>query len=483
MNAVTLPLQNNAKADWRMCVCVAAIMAVSSAGASAETLRSALASAYKFNPEIEAERANLRATDEEVPRALSNYRPTVTANADAGVVDSKVSGFGSTSRNPRGYGVQLQQNVFRGFRTKNAVNSAEASIRAGRANLHAVEQTVLSAAVAAYMNVFRDQAIVRLRENNVRVLSKNLRATQDRFSAGEVTKTDVAQSRARRARAVSDLDAARASLRSSRANYRRIIGHAPRRLRGASVPGKMVPRSLSQAKNVASSEAPSVVSALYLEQAARFNVEQVWGELLPTVSVNASVDKRYEATDGVGSSRTASVVGTLSIPLYVGGEIRARLRQAKHLHVRRIQLVADARTRARELTVAAWAAYRAARSQIRSDQSQVNANQVALSGVREEEKVGQRTLLDVLDAEQELLDAQVRLATTRRDLVVAGYDLIAAVGRLTAKEMGLNKKIYDPEAHYFDVRRKWFGISITHRDGRRERMDVWKSHGKKRRYK
>lgn len=240
--------------------------------AHAETLRGALSSAYKFNPEIEAERANLRATDEEVPRAKSGYRPRLEANADVGARRTKndLVGGGSTSgtRHPRGYDVQINQNLFDGFRTTNGVNAAEATVRAGRAALHNTEQTVLLDAVSAYMNVVRDQAIVRLRENNVRVLTSNLRATQDRFNAGEVTRTDVAQSRARRAGSVSALDLARANLKSSRANYERIIGNPPSKLRGAGVPERLLPKSLGEAKRRAINESPSVVSALYLEQGA-----------------------------------------------------------------------------------------------------------------------------------------------------------------------------------------------------------------------
>ncbi len=450
---------------------------------TAETLHGALAAAYKFNPDIEAERANLRATDEEVPRAKSGYRPNLSASADVGAVTTDTDPGATTRRHPRGYQLDIIQNLFDGFRTTNGVNAAEANVRAGRATLHATEQTVLLDAVTAFMNVVRDRAIVRLRENNVRVLSQNLKATNDRFAAGEVTRTDVAQSRARRAGSISALDLARANLKTSRANYRRIVGSQPNRLTAASVPNRMLPKTLAEAVRRATNEQPTVVAALYLEQAARYNVERVWGELLPSVNVAANFRKRYDPSQQIDSQGTASVIGTLNVPIYTGGEVRSRVRQAKHLHVRQIQLVAQARTQAREAAVSAWAVLQASRAQLRSDNAQVEANQIALTGVREEEKVGQRTLLDVLDAEQELLDSQVRLVTTQRDLVVSAYSLISATGRLTARELSLSKVVYDPEEHYFDVRRKWFGISITHQDGRREHVDVWKTHGQKRSYK
>jgi len=461
--------------------CLLAILCASSA--QAETLRGALASAYKANPNIEAERANLRATDEEVPQARSGYRPNVSASADAGAIKTRPNPGATTARNPHGYEINLQQNLFDGFRTTNGVKQSEANVRAGRASLHAVEQSVLLEAATAYMNVVRDQAIVRLRENNVRVLTKNLRATQDRFSAGEVTRTDVAQSRARRARSISALDLARANLKTSRANYERVVGHPPSRLHNGTVPERKLPRALAEARRRGINESPSVVSALYLEQAARHNVEVIWGELLPSVSLNANYQKRFEPQEGLNSVGSASIVGQLNIPIYAKGSVRSRIRQAKHLHVRRIQLVAEARTQARENVVTAWAALQAARAQLRSDQSQVEANQIALSGVREEEKVGQRTLLDVLDAEQELLDSQVSLVSTKRDLVVNAYTLISATGRLTAQEFGLSKHVYDPEEHYFEVRRKWYGISITHQNGHKEHMDLWQSHGRNKSYK
>ena len=452
-------------------------------GAHAETLRGALAAAYKFNPDIEAERANLRATDEGVPQAKSGYRPTVSASANIGAVNTRTNPGGTTGRRPSGYQLNLNQNIFDGFQTTNGVNQAEANVRAGRATLHTAEQTVLLDAVTAYMNVVRDQAIVRLRENDVRVLTKNLKATQERFQAGEVTRTDVAQSRARRARSISDLDAARAQLKTSRANYERVIGNPPSRLRAGGVPERRLPKTLAEAKRRATNEAPTVVAALYSEQAARYNVERIWGELLPSVSVQGSLQRNNQPSEGINSTESAQVIGTLNVPLYTGGSIRSRVRQAKHLHVRRIQLVAQARTRAREAAVAAWAALNASRAQLRSDKSQVQANRIALAGVREEEKVGQRTLLDVLDAEQELLDSQVNLVTTQRDLVVNAYRLISETGRLTSKELGLTSKVYDAEEHYFDVRRAWFGISITHSNGRKERVDTWQSHGKRRSYK
>jgi len=451
----------------------------------ADSLRDALRSAYKTNPQIEAERASLRATDENVPRALSNYRPTITADANVGHLrlNTRPDSTAEGPTNPYGYGISLNQQIFRGFRTRNAVNEAEANIRAGRETLRTTEQTVLLAAVASYMNVVRDQATVRLRENNVRVLTRDLRATKDRFAVGEVTRTDVAQSTARRAGSVSALDLARANLKTSRANYHRVVGRRASRLREPGTPASLLPKRLKTARLRAETESPGVVAALYFEQAARFNVDQVLGELLPTVNLEARYSTLYNGSRIDKQTETGRIVGTVTVPLYQGGEVSARVRQAKHLHVRRIQLIQLARTEAREEAITAWSLLRASRAQVRSDLAQVNANQIALNGVREEEKVGQRTLLDVLNAEQELLDAQVSLFATKRDLIVNAYRVIASTGRLTAHELKLNSKIYDVEAHYHEIRRRWWGISITHRDGRREKVNLWDTHGRARPYK
>ena len=444
--------------------------------ATAESLRQALLSAYKWNPQLDAQRAALRATDESVPQARSNYRPSLSFSANTSLQQQNTSPDSATEGRsyPSSYTFALNQQIFRGFRTRNAVNAAEANVRAGRETLRSVEQTVLLNAVTAYMNVVRDTAIVRLQENNVRVLSRNLKATQDRFSVGEVTRTDVAQSRARRAGAVSDLDLARANLKASRANYERVIGHMPRRLRSPSLPSRLLPKSISVARSRAERENPSVVAALYAEQAARYDVNEISGELLPTLNLDASYSNAY--TGGGASSfsqtETGVVTGTLTVPLYQRGAVSSRVRQAKHIHVQRMQEVEDNRTQAREAAIAAWSLLNASRAQLRSANAQVQANRIALSGVREEEKVGQRTLLDVLDAEQELLDSQVALVTTQRDLIVNGYSLISSTGRLTAQDIALSGKIYDPEAHYHDIRRKWFGISITDRHGRTKHVTV-----------
>jgi outer membrane protein len=330
---------------------------------------------------------------------------------------------------------------------------------------------VLLEAVTAFGDVVRDAAIVRLRENNVTVLTRDLRATQDRFNVGEVTRTDVAQAQARRAAAVAALDLARANLKTSRATFERVIGHPPSNLVEARA-SSLVAKTLAENVEISLRESPSVVGALYREQAARFNIELVRGELLPTAQLEANYAKRFDDTAGLDWSETSSVTGRLTVPFYTGGEVQARVRQAKQTHIQRLQEIEQARTETQAQVVTAWSQLQAAQAAVESDQTAVNANRIALAGVREEERVGQRTLLDVLNAEQELLNAEVNLATDQRNVVVASYTVLSTIGRLTAQDLGVSALVYDMEAHYHDVRRKWFDISITHSDGRREVLEA-----------
>jgi len=451
----------------------AAGLGLSTVGAHAETLRQALSAAYKYNPTIDAERARLRATDEEVARANAGYRPTITGSADVNFQnlntrpDSRVEG----ENHPKGYQLNATQPLFRGFRTLNSVRAAEAQVRAGRETLRNVEQQVLLDAVTAYMDVVRDQEIVRLRENNVNVLSRELKATEDRFAVGEVTRTDVAQSQARRAAAVSALDLARSNLKTSRATFERVVGHAPTSVAQPSASISQLPKSLDEAISVGNKENPNVVAALYREEQARINVDLIWGELLPTVQLEAQYQNRYDPSRTVDQNESTTVTGRVNVPIYQGGEVQARVRQAKHTHVSRLQEVEQYRSQTQATVVAAWSKLQASRAQLISDQAQVKANQTALQGVREEEKVGQRTVLDVLNAEQELLNSQVQLTATQHDLVVNSYTVISAIGRLSVQELGTNSVVYDPEIHYSEVRRQPWGVSITHSDGRREQFE------------
>lgn len=448
------------------------VAAFADSPANSETLNQALSRAYEYNPQLTAEQARLRATDEEVARARSGYRPNLFVDGEGGVqeTDSRPSSLSNGRTNPFGYTVTLSQPLFRGFRTINGIRSAKAGVMAGRATLRSVEQAVLLDAVAAFMNVVRENAVLRLQTNNLNVLNQQLTATEDRFSVGEVTTTDVAQARARRSAAVSSLNLARANLKTARAEFRRIIGHDPRRLGRPGSIQKFLPRSQKEALSIAMGEHPSIEIAIYNEKAARHNVALIQGERLPEVSLEAQYTQNFNGSPLTDESEVGSVVGRFRVPLYQGGEVYARIRQAKQIVLQRRAELTDARTFVRANVISAWGQLMAARAQIEANRVAVRANRTALAGVREEEKVGQRTILDVLDAEQEYLNSQVSLVTSERDVVVAEYNLYSAMGRLMVTNLPVSTVHYDPVENYQLVNRRWRGGDINHQELDAERL-------------
>ncbi|MGO4682172.1 TolC family outer membrane protein [Hyphomicrobium sp. 2TAF46] len=446
--------------------------------AKAETLHDSLSAAYQYSPTLDAARAQQRARDEDIARANSGYRPNINASLNVGrqrtdTVSPIPGRSGQSVSSPRGYAVNLVQPLFRGFQVANSVNAAEANDRAGRETLRSTEQQVLLDAATAFGDVTRDQAIVRLNENNLKFLDAELKAQRDRFAVGEVTKTDVAQSEARRALGQSNLDQARANLKSSRAIFEQVIGHPPNNLIEANPNTKLVPRSLEDAIAIGTKENPLVVNALYTEQAARFTVDQVRGQLLPQAQLEANYTDGFDPSEGVDERTSASIVGRVTAPLYAkGGEVFAQVRQAKHNHVAARQQIEVQRASAQSLVVQAWSQLMGFKAQAESDKASIVANRIALNGVREQERVGQRTVLDVLNAQQELLQSQVNLEKTKRNILVASYTLASAIGRLSVSEVGAATAVYNPEVHYQDVRSKWWGLDITHDDGREEHLDV-----------
>lgn len=441
---------------------------------AAQTLQQALTQTYRTSPQLDAARATLRATDEDVARANSGYRPALNANASSTWTRTDIQPTSAQSGgfNPRQYGVTLSQPLFRGFQTLNQVRVAEASVRAGRETLRNTEQSVLLLAATAYMDVVRDQAILKLRESNVTVLANQLRSVQFQFEVGEVSRTDVAQAEAGRAGAIADLEVARGNLRNSQAIYERIVGSPPGQLIDVKEPMRLMPKSMKEAEDIAQRENPLIVNALYLEQAARYTVDQIRGELLPQVTLNAAYTRSLDPSRTVDEQETGTITTNMTMPIYSNGSIEARVRQAKHTHISRLQTINQVRADQLALVVGAWARYSSAKAQGVSTAVQVRANQTALTGVREEYRVGQRTLLDVLNAEQALLNSRVLEVTARRDAVVQSFTVLQTIGRLSAAEMGLGNEIYDAEVNYLEVRRKWFGLSITHADGRRESVDA-----------
>jgi len=446
---------------------------VGTATVSAETLESALARAYTNSPLINATRAGVRATDENVPRALAGYRPQISATADLNRTWTQQSLLGqtTTSANTRAeLGLQLTQTLYDGNRTANSVRQAESQVLGARFQLDATVQDTLFTAAQVYMNVLRDTAILNLQRNNVEVLDEQLRQTGDRFEVGEVTRTDVAQSEASLAASRSQVSLAEANLRANIAQYRRVIGAQPRQLGAGRAPDRLIPGSLDAAVAIALEENPSIAVARFNADAAELQVKIAEGALLPTLGVTAAVTQRHDtnATAGGLSGSANTTVGQigarLTVPLYQGGGASAAVRQAKELATQRRFEVEQARDQVRFSVVAAWGALEAARAQITAAQVQVEAAETALTGVREEARVGQRTTLDVLNAQQQLLNARVNLITAQRDRVVQSYAVVQAMGRLTPQRLALAAPLYDPKVHYDQVRGLLWGTSTPSGD-------------------
>jgi outer membrane protein len=425
--------------------------------AQAASLYEALATAYANNPTIEAERANLRATDEGVPQVLSEWRPTVLGTVQGGHEWDNVNKPVQTDleTNPRTYGVTVQQPIFNGFGTVAGTSQAENLVQAGRSQLTSTEQTVLLNAVTAYMNVVRDASVLELNRNNEKVLQAQLEATQARFDVGELTRTDVAQAEARLQGAVAARIQAEGQLTASRAIYRQVVGEDPVDVDFPKEQPKL-PSSRDESV-VLSRGTPEVRSAEFQERAAKDDIDVQFSDMLPTVSIEGSYQRQQDLGVRDSEEDVGSIIGQVTIPLYQAGEPDSRVRQAKQRYMQSRRLTDEALRAAEQEAVNAWANLETVIAQTRSFEEQVRANEIALEGVRQEQEVGARTILDVLDAQQELLNAQVSLVSTRTDHVVAEYRLLASGGFLTAQNLGLNVEYYDPTKHYDKVRSKFIG--------------------------
>jgi TolC family type I secretion outer membrane protein len=435
----------------------AMLAAVGVDGARAASLYEALATAYSTNPTLEAARAQLRATDEGVPQVLSEWRPTVLGTAQGGhewnnrnkplALDQET--------NPRSYGVTVRQPIFDGFGTVAGTAQAENLVQAGRAQLTDTEQVVLLNAVTAYMNVVRDAAVLELNRNNEKVLQAQLEATQARFDVGELTRTDVAQAEARLQGAVAARIQAEGQLTASQAIYRQVIGDDPVDVK---MPEETPPLPSSRDESVALSLGePRVRAAQFQERAAKDDIDVQFSDLLPTVSVEGSWQREQDIGLRDSESDVGSIIGQVTIPLYQAGEPDSRVRQSKQRYMQSKRLTDEALRAAEQEAVNAWAALETAIAQSRSFEEQVRANEIALDGVRQEQEVGARTILDVLDAQQELLNAQVSLVSSQTDHVVAQFRVLASGGALTARNLGLDVEYYDPGRHYDAVRNKFIG--------------------------
>ncbi len=438
--------------------------------AGAETMSGALARAYGGNPNLNQQRASVRATDENLPVAAAGWLPQAAATASAGYnhIDGNYQGSSTGVNYDRpvaNYGVTVSQNLFNGNRTFNSVRQAESNILGARETLRNTEQSTLLDGSTAYMNVLRDTATLGLRKNNIIVLEEQLRQTRDRFEVGEVTRTDVAQAEASLASSRSDYFTAQANLQNSVATYRQVIGIEPTRLEAARPIEQLLPRDLVSAIDLSFREHPAIQAALHAVDAAELSVKVQEGVLYPTVGVTGSF-QRSQNSGGIPDSNynTASVLASVSVPIYAGSDAYAHVRQAKEL-LAQARLQADQqRDAVRAVVVSSWGALETAKAAILSNQAAVRAAEIALNGIREEARVGQRTTFDVLTAQQTLLNARVQLVSAQRDRVVYSYTVMAAIGRLTAANLNLTVVAYDPTVHFDQVKDKWFGLRTP--DGR-----------------
>jgi outer membrane protein len=446
------------RSRYGLLVAVASLV-VASGPVAAETIKDALSAAYNTNPDIGAQRARLRQADEGVAQALSNWRPTIRFTAEYGRSWFRNNTTLLQWQRLKPYGGQFQvvQPIFRGGRTVAETRAAEQDVLAERALLRASEQQILLDAATAYADVVTAGALVGLRANNVRVLREDLTSSTARFRVGELTRTDVSQAEARLAGAQSDLIAAEAELAVVRASYLRIVGVPPGTLTDPTVIG-VLPKTEEEAIVIAGERNPAVQAAFYRELASRHRVDLAIGELLPSVSIIGSASKVWDSNVEGDSSRRHEIVGQVTVPIYQGGAEHSRVREAKQIvGQRRLEL--DSRRReAIETATRVWQRLEAQKARVVSINAQIKASSLALEGVRQEALVGTRTTLDVLDAEQELLDARLLLVRAQRDLIVQHYTMLAAIGSLLARDLALPVQLYDEEEYYRANKGRWLGL-------------------------
>ncbi len=437
---------------------------VFAASARAENLPDALAKAYQTNPQLNAERARQRATDENVPQALAGYRPQIVASLTSGLQavrnllpDNTVQ---TATLKPWTIGVTVTQTLFNGFKTANSVRVAELQVSSGREALRNVGQGVLLDAVTVYTNVLANQSLVTAQRANVAFLRETLGITQKRLNAGDVTPTDTAQAEARLSRGLADLNAAEVALAISQATYSQVIGNAPTQLGPAETVDRYLPRSRDDATGLAFREHPAVMAAAFDVDVASTSIRVAESSLMPTITLqgSASRSKQSDSTLGTFGSDQASVAGLLTQPIYDGGLAASQTRQAKEVAAQSRLVLDQVRNQARTAAIGAWVANEGAKVAVTASESEVRAATVALQGVQREAAGGQRTTVDVLNSQQDLIQAKARLIGAQRDRVIASYTLLSAIGRLDVKTLALNTPDYLPEVHYHQVRDAWHGL-------------------------
>ena len=452
------------RVGWPVLCLVAIGNLAAIASSVAETLPEALVKAYQSNPQLNADRARQRGTDENVPQALAGYRPQIVAGLSAGLQavrnllpDNSVQG--ATLR-PWTIGVTVTQVLFNGFKTANSVRVAEFQVQSGREALRNTGQGVLLDAVTAYMNVLANQALVEAQRTNVTVLREIQATTKRRLDAGDVTPTDTAQAEARLSRGLADLNAAEVALAISKATYTQVIGEAPSQLIPAATVDRLSPNALAAATEAASHEHPAILGAGFDVDVAQTTIKVAESSFLPTVSVQANASRSIQSDSTLSTSATdqASILGQINVPIYDGGTAASQTRQAKELASQSRMVLEQVRNQARTAVASAWVTNEGTKVALAAAESEVRAANVALQGVRREAEGGQRTTIDVLNAQQDLTNARSRLIQGQRDRVIASYTLLSAVGRLDVHVLNLNTPDYLPEVHYHQVRDAWHGV-------------------------
>ena len=447
-----------------ICLGVATCVAFATGSASAESLPEALAKAYQTNPELNAERARQRATDENVPQALAGYRPQIIASLSTGLQAVRNllpnNTVQSATLKPWQIGVTVTQTLFNGFKTANSVRVAELQVQSGREALRNVGQGVLLDAVTAYTNVLANQSLVEAQRSNVEFLRETLRITQRRLKNGDVTETDTAQAEARLSRGLSDLNAAEVNLAISQATYTQVIGNPPAQLRPAQTVDRFVPPTRDDAISMAFKEHPAVVAAGFDVDVASTSIRVAESSLMPSVTVQGSASRSRDTDSTLTTTATdqASIIGQINQPIYDGGTAASQTRQAKEVAAQSRMVLDQVRNQARTAAIGAWVANEGAKIAVGASESEVRAATIALEGVRKEALGGQRTTVDVLNSQQDLISAKARLIGAQRDRVIASYTLLSAVGRLDVKTLALNTPDYLPDVHYHQVRDAWHGL-------------------------
>jgi outer membrane protein len=455
----------------------------------AESLSDALIDAYDTNPQILAERAHLRAVDEGVPQALANWRPTIQLTGSVGLERTTNSPYAPNltyllagpgcvlnvpcssgipvtlpsnapalnNITPQTLDVNITQPLYRGGRTVAQTAEAEKTVETERAKLVSTEESVFYSVVQAYLDVVRDQATLDLSINNEQLLRKQLQSTEEQFRVGTVTRTDVAQAQAQLAGAIADRNQAQGNLQVSRANYRRAVGHLPSRLEPAKL-RPVLPTTRDQALALAATKNPNVIAALFAEDAARDQVKVIRGQLLPTLSLVGDYQRLNSVAVEHLDTVNASIVARMTMPLYEGGALYSETRQAEQIVGQMKNQTDDARRAAVQAATQAWETMVSARARRDALEQSVKAAEIAFEGTQEEQRVGTRTVLDVLITEQQLFSDRVNLVSTAHDLALAEFNLAQQVGRLTAADLRLKVKLYNVDRHYREVRDKWLGF-------------------------